>query len=223
VIKPTIIFDLDGTIVDTAPDLVETLRRLLAQHGLGPISAGLARTHVGGGVKYLIQWALGEQRDSITHLDLAQLVTEFIDDYACHIADKSRLFPGFESALDELTGVECQFAVCTNKLEWLSVRLLSALGLLGRFSAICGQDTFGIAKPNPQFLLRTIELAGGSPDRSVMVGDSAPDIDTAKAADIPVIAVDFGYSNVPISCLAPDRVISHFDALPLAVRDLLKL
>jgi phosphoglycolate phosphatase len=221
--KPTIVFDLDGTIVDTAPDLIETLRRLLARQGLGPISTELARPHIGAGAKGLIQWALSEQPVSTTHLDLAQLVTEFIDDYAAHIADESRPFPGFETALDALTAADCQFAICTNKLEWLSIKLLSALSLSSRFSAICGQDTFGVAKPDPQFLLQTIQLAGGCPDRSIMVGDSAMDIDTAKAAGIPVVAVDFGYSSTPVFRLAPDRIISHFDDLPVAVRDLLKL
>jgi phosphoglycolate phosphatase len=115
-----------------------------------------------------------------------------------------------------------RFAVCTNKLEWLSVRLLQALGLADRFVAICGQDTFGIQKPDPAVLLRTLDKAGGSRERALMVGDSVSDIATARASGIPVIAVDFGYSETPVGQLHPDRVISSFDALPDAVSALIR-
>src|SRR5260370_12510754 len=106
-----------------------------------------------------------------------------------------------------------RFAVCTNKLAWLSVRLLDALGLSGRFAAICGQDTFGMQKPDPEILRRTIQAAGGALQRAVMVGDSGTDIATARAAGVPVVAVDFGYSEAPSRDLRPDRLISHFDEL----------
>jgi phosphoglycolate phosphatase len=112
-------------------------------------------------------------------------------------------------------------AVCTNKLEWLSVRLLDALGLSRRFVAICGADTFGLKKPNPDFLRRTIARAGGEPASSVMVGDSPIDIATARAAAIPVIAVEYGYTESPVSELRPDRVIGGLGELPSAVFDLL--
>src|SRR5262249_12846934 len=116
------------------------------------------------------------------------------------------------------------FAVCTNKLEWLSVKLLDALGLSGRFRAVCGQDTFGVQKPNPEVLRRTIQRAGGDAERTVMVGDSGTDIATARAdglAGVPVVAVDFGYSEVPVAELAPDRLISGYDQLPAAVEQAL--
>src|SRR5690606_2056953 len=92
-----------------------------------------------------------------------------------------------------------RFAVCTNKLEWLSVRLLDALDLSHRFAAICGQDTFGTPKPNPEMLRRTVRRAGGDPQDALMVGDSVTDIDTARAAGVPVIAVDFGYTETPVT------------------------
>jgi phosphoglycolate phosphatase len=112
--------------------------------------------------------------------------------------------------------------VCTNKLAWLSVRLLDRLGLTQRFVAICGQDTFGVQKPDPEVLRRTILAAGGDLADTVMVGDSATDIRTARAAGVPVVAVDFGYTDVPVTALDPDRVISHFDALPDAVGALMR-
>jgi phosphoglycolate phosphatase len=124
-------------------------------------------------------------------------------------------------ALDKLASNGCTFAVCTNKLERLSRLLLDTLGLAARFVVICGQDTFGIQKPDPAMLVRTIAAAGGSLDRAVMVGDSGTDIATARGAGIPVIAVDFGYTDRPVTELDPDRVISHFSELPAAVRALM--
>ncbi len=107
----------------------------------------------------------------------------------------------------QLAGEGHRLAVCTNKLEWLSVRLLDTLQLSRHFAAICGQDTFGVQKPDPEILRRTILRAGGEPARAIMVGDSGTDIRTARAATVPVIAVDFGYSEVPIATLAagPDH------------------
>ncbi|MFY9693706.1 MAG: HAD-IA family hydrolase, partial [Xanthobacteraceae bacterium] len=111
-----------------------------------------------------------------------------------------------------------RLAVCTNKLEWLSVRLLDTLNLTRHFAAICGQDTFGVQKPDPQMLRLTIERAGGELSHTIMVGDSGTDIRTSRAASVPVIAVDFGYSEVPIALLRPDRIIGSFADLPAAIR-----
>ena len=144
-------------------------------------------------------------------LDVAEvdrLVSDFIDHYSVHIADRSRPFPGLEATLDALAARGCRFAVCTNKLEWLAVRLLDALALSKRFAAICGGDTFGLQKPDPELLRRTIARAGGDADWAVMVGDSITDIATARAAGVPVVAVDYGYSQTPVTELGADRVIS---------------
>lgn len=216
-----VVFDLDGTLVDTAPDLVDTLNVVFAREGLPPVPYAAARVMIGGGARRMIERGLAAEGRSFADGDIDRLFGEFIDYYAAHIADRSRPFPGLEAALDTLASGGARFAVCTNKLEWLSVKLLGALGLAGRFAAICGQDTFGVQKPDPEILRRTVGKAGASPDRAVMVGDSANDIDTARAAGIPVIAVDFGYTEIPVSRLNPDRVISHFADLPGAVAELL--
>ena len=113
-----------------------------------------------------------------------------------------------------------RLAVCTNKLEWLSVRLLDALKLTRHFAAICGQDTFGVQKPDPQMLRLTILRAGGEPGRAIMVGNSGTDVRTSRAATVPVIAVDFGYSEVPIATLQPDRIIGSLAELPAAIREI---
>jgi phosphoglycolate phosphatase len=217
----TIVFDLDGTLVDTAPDLIATLNAVFAEQNLPRIAFEEARAMIGGGVKVLLERGLRAQDVAFTPADLDRLYGGYLERYAAHIAEGSRAFPGLETALDRLAAHGCLLAVCTNKLEWLSVRLLEALGLAERFAAICGQDTFGIQKPDPEMLRRTIAKAGGSAACAVMVGDSATDIDTARAAGIPVVAVDFGYTETPVALLGPDRVISHFDALPAAVAELL--
>lgn len=218
---PLIAFDLDGTLVDTAPDLIATLNAVFAEKGVPPVSYDTAREMIGGGVKVLLERGLTAQGLAFTPPDLDHLYSIYLDRYAAHIADRSRPFPGLISALDRLTDQGFRLAVCTNKLEWLSLRLLKALDLASRFAAICGQDTFGIPKPDPEMLRRTIRRAGGDPKCAVMVGDSRTDIDTARAAGVPIIAVDFGYTETPVSLLNPDRIISHFDDLPGVVDELL--
>jgi phosphoglycolate phosphatase len=217
----TIVFDLDGTLVDTAPDLIATLNAVFAEQRVPLIAFDEARALIGGGVKALLEQGLRAQNVEFTPAALDRLYGDYLERYAAQIADRSRPFPGLEAALDLLAKQGCRFAVCTNKLEWLSVHLLEALGLARRFAAICGQDTFGIQKPDPEMLHRTVARAGGTLAHAVMVGDSAADIATARAAGIPVVAVDFGYTETPVSLLGPDRVIGHFDALPSAVAELL--
>jgi phosphoglycolate phosphatase len=217
---PTIVFDLDGTLVDTAPDLIGTLNTILDRHGVPPVAFEEARAMIGAGAKQLLQRGLAAKRVPLPPAEIDRLFEEFLEHYAAHIADHSRPFPGLDGALDALTAQGCRLAVCTNKLEWLSVRLLDALALSGRFAAICGQDTFPMRKPDPNMLRLTIARAGGDTGLAVMVGDSMTDVATARAAGIPVVAVDFGYTETPPAELGADRLISHFDALPQAVREL---
>jgi phosphoglycolate phosphatase len=212
-----IVFDLDGTLVDTAPDLIATLNVVLAREGCAPVADADARTMIGGGARHMLERALRREGVAAGPADLDRMFAAFIDYYAAHIADHSRPFPGLGQSLDRLEAHGARFAVCTNKLEWLSVLLLDRLGLAGRFAAICGQDTFGVPKPDPELLRGTIARGGGNPEHAVMVGDSAPDVAIARAAGVPIIAVDFGYSDVAVNLLAPDRIISHFNDLPQAV------
>jgi phosphoglycolate phosphatase len=218
----TVVFDLDGTLVDTAPDLVATLNIVFARESLPPVPYQEARTMIGGGARRMIERGLAAEDRPIVRADVDRMFDEFIEYYSAHIADESRPFPGLENALDVLAGEGARFAVCTNKLEGLSKKLLDVLGLAPRFTAICGQDTFGVQKPDPAILRRTIAQAGGEQSRTIMVGDSGSDVDVARAAAVPVIAVDFGYTEGPVSRLEPDRVISHFDELPEAVASLVK-
>src|SRR5437879_2088796 len=216
----TIVFDLDGTLVDTAPDLINALNFVLDREGLPPVPLHSARNMLGAGGRLLIERGLELEGRSAGLEDIARLTSDFIDYYAAHIADVSRPFEGLEGALDDLSARGYRFAVCTNKLEWLSKLLLNQLGLSSRFSAICGADTFGVSKPDPAILRQTIARAGGELSSAIMVGDAGPDIGVARRAGIPVIGVEFGYTDVPIADLKPDRLITHMRQLPAAVDSL---
>ena len=217
----TVVFDLDGTLVDTAPDLINALNFILEREGMPPVPLHAARTMIGAGARKLIERGL-ELDGRVTSIeDISRLTNDFIDYYADHIADASRPFEGLESALDDLSGRGYRFAVCTNKLEWLSKLLLDQLGLSARFAAICGADTFGVSKPDPAILRQTIALAGGQLSSAIMVGDAGPDIGVARRAAIPVIGVEFGYTEIPIADLKPDLLIGHFSDLPAAVESLM--
>lgn len=216
----TIVFDLDGTLIDTAPDLISTLNLILAREGMAALPYEDARKMIGGGARGMIARALEAEGCGGSTANLDRMFGAFIEHYAAHIADRSRPFPELEAALERLAAEGRRLAVCTNKLEWLSVRLLDMLQLTRHFTTICGQDTFGMQKPDPEVLRRTILRAGGDPDRAIMVGDSGTDIRTARAATVPVIAVDFGYSEVPIASLKPDRIIGSFADLPRVIREI---
>lgn len=215
--SPLIVFDLDGTLVDTAPDLISALNWVLARENLPPVPLATARTMIGQGARRLIERGLELEGREMTPADVTRLTQDFIAYYGDHIAEESRPFEGLVAALDDMAGRGYRFAVCTNKLEWLSKRLLEALGLTDRFEAICGADTFGVSKPDPVILQQTVARANGVMSAVVMVGDAGPDVGVARRAGVPVIGVDFGYTEVPIAELKPDIVISHMRDLPAAV------
>jgi phosphoglycolate phosphatase len=214
---PLIVFDLDGTLVDSAPDLIGALNYVLGREGLPPVPVASARKMIGAGARALIERGLELEGRTMTPERISQLTDDFIEFYSMHIADQTRPFEGTEAALDELSARGFMFAVCTNKLEWLSKLLLDKLAMSSRFAAICGADTFGVQKPDPLILRQTVARAGGELSSSIMVGDSGPDIGVAKRAGIPVIGVDFGYTQVAIADLEPDALISHMRHLCEAV------
>src|SRR5580704_11973484 len=219
----TVVFDLDGTLVDTAPDLVNALNFVLDREGMPPVPLASARNMIGAGARRMIERGLEAEGRAASMADIDRLTKDFVAYYADHIAEGSRPFEGLETALDDLAGRGYRFAVCTNKLEWLSKKLLNELGLTARFAAICGADTFGVAKPDPVILQQTVARAGGALSSTIMVGDAGPDIGVARRAGVPVIGVEFGYTEVPIAELKPDRLIGHFRDLPGAVESLTAL
>jgi phosphoglycolate phosphatase len=212
-IPPTIVYDLDGTLADTAGDLMAALNAVLGTEGLAPLPVENARSMLGAGARALIQRGFAASGKTLEPRKLEALFGDFLAHYNAHIADFTKLYPGVESALAAFARMGWRQAVCTNKVEGSAKLLMKRLGVCERFAFICGQDTFGVGKPDPKPLLETIAACGGASKRAIMVGDSATDIKTARAANVPVIAVDFGYTDAPIADYGPDRVISHFDEL----------
>jgi phosphoglycolate phosphatase len=194
---------------------------VLEREGVPPLPLKSARNMIGAGARKLIERGLELAGRAMTTGDVDRLLTAFVAYYADHIADASRPFEGLEAALDDLEAQGFRFAVCTNKLEWLSKLLLDRLDLSRRFAAICGADTFGVAKPDPTILRQTVARAGGQLPGAIMVGDAGPDVGVARRAGIPVIGVEFGYTDVPIAELKPDRLIGHMRELPGAVGSLI--
>ena len=152
-----VVFDLDGTLVDTAPDLINALNHVLEREGLPPVPLASARNMIGAGARKLIERGLEVEGHAVSIGELDRMMRAFIDYYADHIVDESRPFEGLEAALDDLESRGYRFAVCTNKLEWLSKLLIDRLGMTHRFAAICGADTFGVAKPDPAILHRQMK------------------------------------------------------------------
>ncbi|MEH3118721.1 MAG: phosphoglycolate phosphatase [Methylorubrum populi] len=214
---PLVVFDLDGTLAETAGDLIGTLNVILAREGHAPLPPEQARDLLGAGARALIQRGFAVAGAPLTPERLETLFQDFLAHYGAHLTDNSHLFPGVVGALDRLEAEGFRLAVCTNKVESHAVALLEALGIAGRFATIVGKETFAFSKPDPRHITATVERAGGDPARAVMVGDSKADVAAARAAGIPVVGVTFGYTPVPMRDLGPDWVIDHFDALPEAV------
>ena len=220
---PTIVYDIDGTLADTAGDLMGALNAVLTREGLAPLPVESARSMLGAGGRALIMRGFAASGRELAPLKLEALFGDFLAHYNTHIADQTRLYPGVDAALKAFARAGWRQAVCTNKMEGSAKLLMQKLGVAGRFAFICGQDTFGVGKPDPKPLLSTIAASGGVSDRAIVVGDSATDIKAARAAGLPVIAVDFGYTDVPVTELGPDRVISHFDELAAACAALMQV
>lgn len=222
-LPPIAVFDLDGTLAETAGDLVGTLNVILAREGLRALPLAEARDMIGAGAKALIQRGFSAAGQPLPPETLDRLFADFLVHYGENLCTHSHLYPGVGPALDALSARGYRLAVCTNKIERHAIDLLALLGVADRFGAICGRETFPYFKPDPRHITLTIEQAGGDPARAVMVGDSRADIDAAKAAGIPVIGVTFGYTDTPVDALGADQVISHFDDLVGAVDALVPL
>jgi phosphoglycolate phosphatase len=217
----TIVFDLDGTLIDSAPDLIAALNHVLTSEGRRSLAGVDVRMLVGHGARVLIERGFAETGEAVASDRLEALTQRFVDYYAAHIAVGTRPFPGAEAALQRLAAAGARLAVLTNKYEGLTLSVLKALGLTPYFAAIVGADTLAVRKPDPQSYIETVARAGGRVNRSVMVGDSPTDIATARAAKVPVIGVTFGYTPVPPTTFGADALIAHFDELDAALGALL--
>jgi phosphoglycolate phosphatase len=217
----TIVFDLDGTMIDTAPDLIHATNHTLQLNGLKPVEGRVVQPSVGYGARAMIRTAMESQGRPSSEDELTRMTEEFVAYYAENLLVDSRPFPGLIDAMDALHNDGALLAVCTNKREALAKKLLAGLEIAGRFAAIAGRDTFPKCKPDPAHVLETIRLAGGNAKHAAMIGDSSADSLSAQGAGVPFIGVSFGYGESPIEVLKPDAVIHSLADLHLALRDLL--
>lgn len=219
----TIAFDLDGTLVDSASDLIGSVNAILIGEDFAPLEYDAVKPFISRGARWLLYRGLEMAGEREAAARSAALFGRLIQYYSAHIADESSLFPGVFNALNAMQGTGAKLVVCTNKPTDLSRILLNKLGVDGLFDGVVGIDAVTAAKPDPAHLIEAVHAVGGNLARAVMVGDADTDARAARAAGVPLILVDFGYSEVPAVELAPDILLSHFDDLVNACTELLSL
>ena len=218
----TLAFDLDGTLVETAPDLIAATNHVLQAQGLAPVAPDVIRDEISFGARAMIEKGLKVSGVVREPSQVDRMLADFLAHYEANIAVHSRPFPHVIDVLRECRAQGSRLVVCTNKREHLSRVLLGELAMLDLFEGIAGRDTFAVCKPHPDHLLGAIKLAGGDHQRAVMVGDSNTDISTAKAAGVPSIAVTFGYTDVPAEELGADAVIGDYRSFHEALTRILR-
>lgn len=210
--KPSaILFDLDGTIADTALDLAATLNHLLSTSGRNEIHHDLIRNMVGEGARALIKKGYEYNGEILEDQELEVLHDQYINYYQSHIADKTVLFPGVIRMLDTIIKQNIPLAICTNKSDELTHLLLKELKIFNYFNVITCGNSFSFKKPDPRHLISTCALMKADPKGAIMVGDSINDIEAAKRAGMLSVGVSFGYTETPITKLFPHLIINNFD------------
>ena len=217
-----IIFDLDGTLAHTAPDLLGTLNRITKPYDLQKMGMEQFGQIIGHGAKAMIKRAFELSKKNLDENLLEELFKQFLEDYSKNIAVETKLFEGVLDAMDVLGSSGYEFALCTNKTEAMARLLLEELGVTERFKSITGGDTFEFRKPDARHLEETAKLAGYDVSAAIMIGDSATDINSAINANIPSVAVTFGYSDAPIETLGATKIINNFSELPRAIESISK-
>jgi len=213
--KPILLFDLDGTLIDSAPDLVETLNTILMRHGRTTLPIEAVKKLVGDGARALLE--RGFKETGAPAEDLDALFDEFIDIYVPNCAVHSRPFDGVIETLDGFADAGYRMGVCTNKPQAPSETMLRELGLMPYFETVVGGDYFPVRKPDPQHLLGALELMEAPGHPAIMVGDSYNDVASARNAEMPVILVTFGYTTTPVEELGGDILVDRFSDIPAAV------
>lgn len=216
----TLIFDLDGTLVDSAGDIAGSLDTLMEERGLAPFGLEQGRKLIGHGIANLVKGALRQRGVADVEAAAPPLVARFTEIYAGRLTRITRPYDNVPETLAALHDDGWRMGVCTNKRESFARQIVKDLGLDRFFVFVCGPDTFNVSKPDPRQLLETArEVNGGSP--LVFVGDSEVDVETAKAAGCPVIAMSYGYTKKPLESLSPDAITGNFADIPAALRRIL--
>ncbi|MEI7599124.1 MAG: HAD family hydrolase [Aestuariivirga sp.] len=216
----TLLFDLDGTLVDSAGDLSGSLDTLMAEKDLSPIGIATGRQLIGHGIANLVRNALKLRGESEDEGDIAIDLARFMDIYASRLTRLTRPYPGVVETLEVLKSQGWSMGVCTNKREKFATSIVEDLGLSRFFEVVSGPDTFGVGKPDPRQLSEMVKAAGGR-HPALFVGDSEVDVAAAKAAGMPVIALTYGYSKIPLDTLAPDALLSSFGDVPQAISEIM--
>jgi phosphoglycolate phosphatase len=206
-----LIFDLDGTLVETAPDLHASTNHVLKSIGRRPLEMSELRAFVGHGAMNLIQRGVAATGAMVDDATLKRLHRDFLDYYGANISAHSFAFPGLENLLGQCSDAGLKLGVCTNKVEALSIKLLTELGMMQRFGSLVGGDTLPIMKPSPDPFFEAVSRLGADAAEAMMVGDSETDIKTGQNAGVPVLAVSFGYTAQHVSVFNPTHVIDHYD------------
>ncbi len=212
---PALLFDFDGTLIDSAPDIALALNRLLTESGRPTLTLDQVKGLIGDGAPRLVEQAM-----AVTGDDLARLTARYLEIYGALPADPACVYPGVAETLAALKQSGHRLALCTNKPAGISLELLPALGLGGLFDVVAGGDTAPRRKPHPDPLLWALDNLGCRPDQAVMVGDNGNDVAAARAAGIPVIAVAYGYPRMALTDLGADCIIDRFADLPGALAGL---
>ncbi len=212
-----ILFDLDGTLVDSAPDLTGALNHTMAHLNLPPVDEESVRQMVGFGARRLIEQGLEAAGVELNHGQFEAAFRVFLDYYGDHLVDHTRPFPGTEDLLRHLKEQGAVMAICTNKPQSLSEEVLRLLELDHYFDAVIGADAVSNRKPHADHIHATLKAIGGNVDQAIMVGDSATDIDAARNAGIPSVVVSFGYTTTPAAELGANHMIDHMSELPAAI------
>ncbi len=206
-----LIFDLDGTLVDTAPDLLHATNHALSIAKRPPVTMAQLRTYVGHGAMHLIERGVNASGPPLGKDNLVILHSAFMEYYGNNIAVSSVMFDGLQELLEKSAAAKLKLGVCTNKVEALSLKLLEELGMLHLFGAVVGGDTLPVMKPDPAPLIEVSTRLGTDIADTIMFGDSETDIRTAQNAGVPVIAVTFGYTAEPVHTFDPTHVIDHYN------------
>ncbi|MEE9375422.1 MAG: HAD-IA family hydrolase [Rhizobiaceae bacterium] len=218
--QKTMVFDLDGTLIDSIRDLVPAINRTTALDNIPPVTQADIGHVVGFGAMKMLERAYQLDGKSLSNQRADALLPHFLNHYQKHIADHTVFYEGALKTLDSLASKGWVLAICTNKYERYARQIITLMGEVDRFATITGGDSFAFKKPDPAHLIETIKLAGGTPERSIMVGDTTNDIMAANGANIPSIVVDFGYPDKPVHEMQATTIINHFNKLEQAAENI---
>ena len=216
----TVIYDLDGTLIDSAKDMQVAVSRVLADHGLPPVTEDDVRIFMGQGSKVTMDKAFTKYGKTLDDEALSAVTREFVRYYEADPVGHTTAFAGVPEVVHHFGKLGLKQGVCTNKFERPSRMILEHLKLMPPIAALAGADTFPVRKPDPRHILMLVERMGRTPEKAVMVGDSIHDVEAAHAAGLPAVLVSWGYTARPASELGAEAVIERFDALPQALERL---